>query len=227
MEKCMAPVLKEDSVVGLAFPVACFSTYPTVLNFINSLPEGNGRKIFMIATMGGMGMGMEGPIKNILLKKGYSPIASTFFIMPGNYGNKQIPEEINKQRLKNFENEAVQFAEAITKGVGKWKRGWPVVSKLMFKLCNTRKPWNMFYRMFPIQVNQIKCTVCGNCMRDCPAGAVKLDTASKYPQIDGNLCQSCQRCIGFCAKSAIEVPNKPAVQYTCMSYDQFKNFDKK
>ena len=60
MEKCMNPDLKEDSVIGLAFPVACFSTYPTVLNFIKSLPEGNGRKIFMIATMGGAGMGMEG-----------------------------------------------------------------------------------------------------------------------------------------------------------------------
>ena len=227
MEKCISPVLKEDSVIGLAFPVACFSTYPTVLNFINSLPEGNGRKVFMIATMGGMGMGMEGPIRNILIKKGYSAIASKFFIMPSNYGNKQIPEEKNKQRLKSFEDEAVLFAEALTEGVAKWKKGLPVVSKLMFKLCNTRKPWNSFYRMFPIQVNKSKCTICGKCMRDCPAGAIKLDSESKYPQIDGNLCQSCQRCIGFCAQNAIEVPNKPAVQYTCISYNQFRDFGEK
>ena len=224
MEKCMNPVLEEDSIVGLAFPVACFSTYPTVLNFINSLPEGNGRKIFMIATMGGAGMGMEGPIRRLLFEKGYSPIASMLFVMPGNYGNKKMPEERNKQRIMNFENESAFFAESITKGLGKWKSGWPIISNLMFKLCKARKPWNMFYRMFPIQVSQSKCTVCGRCMRDCPTGAVKLDSSSKFPVIDRNLCQSCQRCIGFCPQHAIEVPNKPAVQYTCMSYDQFKNF---
>jgi len=226
MEKCMNPELKEDSVIGLAFPVACFSTYPTALNFLKSLPEGNGRKIFMIATMGGLGMGMEGPIRNLLLEKGYSPIASKLFVMPGNYGNKQMPEERNKQRMENVEREADYFAEAITRGVLKWKNGWFMISNLMYRLCNARKPWNMFYRMFPIQVNQSKCTICGRCMRSCPEGAVKLDEESKFPRIDKESCQSCQRCIGFCAHNAIEVPNKPAVQYTCMSYDAFKNFDR-
>jgi len=224
MEKCMNPDLKEDSVIGLAFPVACFSTYPTVLNFLKSLPDGKGRKIFMIATMGGAGMGMEGPIKRFLFEKGYSPIASKLFVMPGNYGNKQIPKEKNNKRIENFEREAGLFTEAITSGLGKWKSGWPVISNLMFKLCNKRKPWNMFYRMFPIQVNQSKCNVCGKCMRDCPEGAVKLDDSSKFPRIDKNICQSCQRCIGFCPQHAIEVPNKPAEQYTCMDYDSFKNF---
>jgi len=225
MEKNMNPKLDDDSVIGLAFPIACFSTYPTVLNFLKSLPEGNGRKIFMIATMGGAGAGMEGPIKNLLIKKGYSPIASKLFVMPGNYGNKQIPEERNSQRMKNFEHEATFFAEVITRGLKKWENGWPILSNMMYRLCNTRKPWNMFYRMFPIQVNINKCTICGRCLKNCPTGAVKLDSSSKFPKIDKDLCQSCQRCIGFCPQHAIEVPKKPAEQYTCMSYDCFRNFD--
>ncbi|MCL1941569.1 MAG: EFR1 family ferrodoxin [Synergistaceae bacterium] len=223
MEKCMSPELKEDSVIGLAFPVACFSTYPTVLNFLKSLPEGNGRKIFMIATMGGAGIGMEGPIRNFLFNKGYSPIASKLFVMPGNYGNKEIPTERNERRVKNFEAEAFSFVEAITGGTAKWRGGRLLLSHMMFKLGGTRKPWNMFYRMFPIQVSQSKCTVCGRCMRECPEGAIKLDE-SKFPQIDKKLCQSCQRCVGFCPQRAIGVPNKPAEQYSFMSYDEFKNF---
>ena len=224
MEKCMNPDLKEDSVIGLAFPVACFSTYPTALDFLKSLPEGNGRKIFMIATMGGAGFGMEGPIRNLLFNKGYSPIASRLFVMPGNYGNKQMPVERNDQRIKNFGYEAFSFVEDITEGASRWQGGRVLISNMMYRLCNGRKPWNMFYRMFPIQVNESKCTICGRCMKGCHAGAVKLDNESKFPRIDKNICQSCQRCVGFCPQRAIEVPNKPAVQYACMDYDEFKNF---
>ena len=224
MEKNMNPDLREDSVIGLAFPVACFSTYPTVFKFLNSLPEVNGNKVFMFGTMGGAGMGMEGPIRKILAKKGYSPIASKLFVMPGNYGNKQIPEDRNKARLTKFENEAILFADAITRGSGKWKGGWPIFSNMMYKLCNTRKPWNLFYRMFSIQVNQNKCSVCERCIRSCPTGAVRINDISKFPQINKDLCQSCQRCIAFCPQHAIEVPNKPAEQYTCMNFHEFENF---
>ncbi|MCL1875703.1 MAG: EFR1 family ferrodoxin [Synergistaceae bacterium] len=224
MEKCMNPVLSENSVIGIAFPVACFSTYPTVLDFLDSLPEANGNKIFMIATMGGAGMGMEGPIRRLLAKKGYSPIASKLFVMPGNYGNKKMPEERNAKRISKFENDSVLFTESLIKGNGKWRGSWPFTSNIAFKLGHTRKPWNLFYRMFSIQVNQSKCTICGKCVRHCPRGAIKVDSSSKFPQIDKNICQSCQRCIGFCPQHAIEVPKKPAEQYTCMSYDEFVKF---
>ena len=224
MEKYTNSNWSEDSVIGVAFPVACFSTYPTVFKFLNSMPEGNGKKVFMLGTMGGAGMGMEGPIRKILANKGYSPIASKLFVMPGNYGNKKIPEERNKARITKFENEAIAFADAITKGSGKWKGGWPVFSNMMNKLSNTRKPWNLFYRMFPIQVNQAKCSNCGRCISSCPTGAIKLNDLSGFPQIDKDLCQSCQRCIGFCPQHAMEVPNKPAEQYTCMNYEEFENF---
>jgi len=224
MEKSMNPDLKQDSIIGIAFPVACGSTYPSVLNFLNSLPDGNGNRIFMTGTMGGAGVGMEGPIRRLLAKKGYCPIASKLFVMPGNYGNKQIPEDRNKTRITKFETDSIQFVESIMKGNGKWNGGWPLVSNLILKLCKTRKPWNLFYRIFPIQVNQSKCTICGKCTRLCPTGAVKIDSSSKYPLIDKNICQSCQRCVGFCPQHAIEVPNKPAQQYSCISYDKFKNF---
>jgi len=224
MEKCMSPNLHEDSVIGIAFPIAAFSTYPTALNFLKSLPEGNGKRIFLIATMGGAGLGAEGPIRKLLVDKGYSPIASKFFVMPSNYGNKKIPREKNEQRKKDFEHEAALFVETVMSGDGKWKGGCPGFSNMMFRMCSKRKPWNMFFRMYPIQVNQSKCTNCGRCMSECPAGAIKLDDSTKFPKIEKEICQSSRRCVGFCPKQAIEVPNKPAEQYACMSYDEFKSF---
>jgi ribosomal protein S18 acetylase RimI-like enzyme len=55
-------LLGEETALGLAFPVACFSTYPTVWRFIESLPAGNGREAFVMGTCGGFPGGMQGPL---------------------------------------------------------------------------------------------------------------------------------------------------------------------
>jgi ferredoxin len=43
-----------------------------------------------------------------------------------------------------------------------------------------------------------------------------------YPVIDRLVCESCQRCVGFCPKSALHVPEKPAEPYRAMSYEDYK-----
>jgi GNAT superfamily N-acetyltransferase len=92
--------LGEETALGLAFPVACFSTYPAVWRFIDSLPAGDGREAFVMGTCGGFPGGMQGPLGKVLREKGYNPIAAKFFIMPGNYGNKKLPVEKNELRVE-------------------------------------------------------------------------------------------------------------------------------
>lgn len=60
MEKSTGREIPDDSMVGLAFATAFFSTYPVALDFISRLPEGKGRKIFMLTTAGGTTGGSEG-----------------------------------------------------------------------------------------------------------------------------------------------------------------------
>jgi ferredoxin len=93
----------------------------------------------------------------------------------------------------------------------------------MYRLGQTRKPWDFFYRLFPIAANPEKCVRCGRCVRECPARAVTLErTAAGSPVAEPKLCESCQRCVGFCPTGAMHVPGKPAEPYRAMSYEEFK-----
>jgi ferredoxin/ribosomal protein S18 acetylase RimI-like enzyme len=213
----------EESAVGLAFPVACFSTYPTVWRFIESMPAGEGREVFMLGTCGGAPGGMQGPLRKILTKKGYKTIAAKIFIMPGNYNNKTLPAEKNAARVEKSLLAMRSFAYDLLKGETKWSGGIPVLSAFMYRLGQTRKPWNFFYKLFPIAVDSEKCTRCKRCAKECPEKAISMDDANGgYPAVDPKLCESCQRCVGFCPAEALHVPGKPAEPYKAMSYDNFK-----
>lgn len=208
-----------DTLLGLVFPVACFSTYPVALNFMDALPEGRGRRVFLAASMGGLSLGMEGPIKKMLLKKGYTPLAAQFFTMPGNYGQKQIPTEENAKRMSTALPKARAFARALIQGKGRWGNGLPLISALFSKWGRSRKPWKFFYGMYPLAVSNEKCTQCGLCIRLCPSSAIS--SKDGYPFIAPNRCDSCQRCVGFCPVGAIHVPGKPAVPYRALEYSAF------
>ncbi|MFA7645116.1 MAG: 4Fe-4S dicluster domain-containing protein, partial [Thermovirgaceae bacterium] len=60
---------------------------------------------------------------------------------------------------------------------------------------------------------------CMRCVDNCPVGAILVE--SDVPVIHPEQCQSCQRCVAFCPVHAIGVPEKPAVQYRAMSFEEF------
>lgn len=202
--------LPEGAALGLALPVACFSTYPTVWRFIDALPDGQGRGAFLLGTMGGFSAGMDGPVRKVVERKGYIPLGSKFLIMPGNYGNKTIPAEKNAKRVKAGQHEASRFAKALTEGKAEWEGGTPLLSAFFAGAAHTRKPWNFFYRIFPLAVNRAACTDCGLCRDICPERNITMEEGAA---LIGNRCQSCQRCISFCPANAISVPGKPAERY--------------
>ncbi|GHS95592.1 hypothetical protein AGMMS50276_11830 [Synergistales bacterium] len=212
--------LDDDAAVGLAFPVACFSTYPAVWRFVESMPFGHGREVFALSTCGGFSGGMQGALGEVLSKKGYRLLSAKFFIMPGNYGNKAIPAEKNAHRVEKALQDSRAFVSDILAGTASWG-GYPWGARFTHWLAQTRTPWNFFYRMFPILTDKTKCTRCYLCERICPAYAITKD-GDGYPFVEPRVCESCQRCVGFCPSSALGNPKKPAVQYRAMDYDEFK-----
>jgi ferredoxin/GNAT superfamily N-acetyltransferase len=218
-----SPISDKESALGLAFPVACASTYPSVGRFLGALPPGEGREVFALFTCGGAPMGLEGPLGRTLRGKGYRTVGVKSFVMPGNYNNKTLPEAKNAARVARALSEARAFAGGLLSGRVEWGGGIPLFSAWMDRLARTRIPWNMFYKIFPLAVNVEKCVRCGRCVEICPAGAVTAeDSETSFPAIDPKNCESCQRCAAFCPAGAIGVPAKPAVPYRAMSYEAFK-----
>lgn len=205
-----------DSILGIAFPVAFFSTYPVVLDFIDSLPEGNGRKVFMMATMAGSGMGIERNFKKLFEKKGYVPVGSELFLMPSNYNNVTIPVEKNKKIVANALVQADAFADKLTESSAEWNKGIPIVSSMWSWFMRSGKATKLFYRMFPIRVDKTKCIKCMRCLENCPVSAISIE--NDFPLINKKLCQSCQRCVAFCPVQAIGVENKSTEQYRAAEY---------
>jgi ferredoxin len=210
MERSGNHIRPDGDVLGIVTPVACFSTYPTAWRFIDSLPPGEGREAFFLATMGGFGGGMQGPIRKALTVKGYVPIGSLVVTMPGNYGNKSLDEARNKSLKDAAVSRVIEYARELDEGTAKWPGGIPVISGLFAALAHGRKPWDMFHKIFPLTVAAEKCGACSTCVKLCPENNIAIEDGRA---VFGKRCESCQRCVAFCPSQAIYVPGKPSVQY--------------
>ena len=211
--------IQGECVVGLAFPIAFFSSYPLVLNFIASLPQGKGRKIFMTATMAGAAMGAEGKFRSMVSDKGYVPVGSEIFQMPGNYNNKTINAVKNKATITAALTEARSFADSLIDGTSRWNRGVPIIPSLWQWFVRSGRALRFFYGMFPIAIDNDRCIKCMRCLENCPAHAIDKNSESLF--IYPERCQSCQRCVAFCPVKAVIVPGKPAEQYRAMDFEEF------
>ena len=202
--------LPPDAAIGIAVPVACFTTYPTAWRFIDSLPPGEGREAFFLTTMAGLGGGMQGPVRDALKRKGYEPIGSLIATMPSNYANKTLDEAKNRARADTSLAAAKKFAHDLSEGKASWPGGVPLLSKFLAWAAHGRVPWDLFYRVFPLSVLRDKCTGCDICAELCPEENITVEGGKASI---GKKCQSCQRCIALCPERAIHVPGKPAEQY--------------
>ncbi len=207
------------AAIGLAVPLACFSTYPTAWRFIDSLPEGEGREAFFLATMGGLALGMEGPIRRVLGRKRYVPIGAKIVSMPSNYANKEIPVEKNRKLAEIAAGAMKKYARDLVEGKGSWGGGGFLAS-FFARLAHTKMPWRTFYKIFPLAVDPEKCIGCGLCRDLCPEKNILLEDAKAKI---GDHCQSCQRCVAFCPVNAIIVPGKPAERYCGIELEELRS----
>ncbi|EJO5347093.1 EFR1 family ferrodoxin [Clostridium botulinum] len=196
---------KTDNIIGLAFPVAVQSTNPLVWDFIKKMPDTEGTKVFMLDTMQAFSGGVVGPMKKLLIKKGYNCIGAKEFIMPNNMRKTHkdgLDKIIKKSKIK-----AEQYVEDLINETSKWRR-IAIFSDLM-RLCSLPSSlWKSMYKQFTI--DRDKCVKCGQCEMLCPTSSIKLQKGG-YP-VYKESCISCMRCANYCPKNAIKVKGKYLVQ---------------
>lgn len=188
--------------IGIAFPVAFFSTYPFVWDFIKSLPQSKGTEIFMVDTLGGFSGGIVGPLREIVKKKGYNPIGAKEIQMPINIFFIQ-DKETNETKVQNGLIEAEKYALDILNSKSEWGRV-PVLSEGMYLfstgLLKLTKA-NIHQRWFNFNVKEDECRKCGICAKLCPLENITINEG-EYPE-HGLNCEYCLRCTSFCPRQAI------------------------
>jgi flavodoxin/ferredoxin len=192
--------VNNNEIIGIAFPVAAFSTYPFVFRFIHNLPPVKSIPLFGFSTMGGTSFGgIVGELRSILSRKGYSPVGFREFVMPPNIFVK-IPEAMRKRRIERSFQKANSYVDMLISGKARWNR-IPLVSRLMFVINSQMfklTELHIHQKLLKIRVDHGMCTRCGICVTKCPARNI----TSNSKIIIGNKCQYCFRCVAVCPSAA-------------------------
>lgn len=197
MERIQPSSLDLRGTIGLAFPVAIFTTYPLVWEFVKSMPAAKGTEVFMVDTLGGFSAGIMAPMKRILEGKGYAPIGCAEIQMPFNLISHE--EGSKKRMIEKGRLEATEYAWRLAEGRAQW-RSYSLLSELALLLLSNRLVWWLAKQYPRMRVEEGLCSRCGICSKICPARNISMND---YP-IHGSNCQVCMRCYAYCPEEAIQ-----------------------
>ncbi len=201
MEQTLPAGVALDRTLGLAFPVAAQATYPLVWRFCEGLPRAEGTPVFMVDTLMMYSGGVVGPLRTLVVHKGYKPIGAREICMPNNLYPTSASAERNAARVSHGMAKARRYAEDLIAGKTHWGR-IPVLPDLMRFFANG--PWTWWVSRAVgkrLRVDEARCTRCGLCARLCPVDNI---TMRDLPVHDDH-CQQCMRCISFCPTEAISL----------------------
>lgn len=187
-------------LTGIFLPVYSLGAPRIVINFVQALPQGEGRAAFVIANAAGMAGTAHAAIARALTLKGYHVKFAEWVHMPSNY-------IVGREAMANEEANKI-----IGLGVGR-------VISLLSAMDTTPKslprfnpytPIALAHRMFLLGLNYMhrfyrvntKCTGCGACVAMCPTQSIALNNEARPLWKVG--CEHCMRCVNFCPEAAIE-----------------------
>lgn len=202
-------LIKENHIIVLGYPVY-FSNLPKIVrDFINNNKElFNGKKVFIIATMGLFSGDGTGVSARLLKKYGVEVIGGLHLKMPDCIGDEKALKkslEKNQALVKSAENKICMSVEALKNG-NPTKEGISTLYHLagLFgqRLWFYNKTKNYSNK---IKINHSKCIGCGICENICPMkNLYVVDNKAQGRE----KCTMCYRCVSNCPKEAITLLGK-------------------
>jgi ferredoxin len=213
---CLQPMAETDPTsvrpqgwVGLAFPVACQTTYPLVWSFCQQLAPAQGTPVFMVDTMAGYSGAIVGPLRSVVLKRGYKPIGAREIIMPSNLYPIRISEERNRRLRLRGQEQARAYARDLLAGHAHWGH-IPLLPDLFRAAMGSRLLWRcVAWTDRLLRVDRMRCTRCGLCAALCPVYNIRL---APWPAYMGH-CEQCMRCLSYCPEQALGLIGLPRMPY--------------
>ncbi len=199
--------LEDDCHLGIVVPVAVQSTFPIVWDFIERLPEGNMRQVFLADTMEIFSGGIVGPMKKSLEAKGYRCIGAYEFKMATSMQTSDKKAEIGQEKNKTALIKAEKYVHSLIDGSAKWKR-IPILSDVMRSISKGRSIWTKTSEN--IGIDHDRCIKCRLCEKLCPVNAIQL--TDQHMKIQHKQCISCMRCVNYCPQNAFTLGKKDVIQ---------------
>jgi ferredoxin len=199
--------LEDDCHLGIVVPVAMQSTFPIVWEFIERLPEGNMRQVFMADTMESFSGGIVGPMKKSLESKGYRCIGACEFRMASSMQITEKKAEIGRKKNEIALLKVEEYVQSLINESAKWKQIL-VLSDAMKSISKGRSIWTKTSKR--IRIDSTLCIKCRMCEKYCPVKAIQLSDHNM--KIDHNLCVACMRCVNYCPKNAFTLGEKRVIQ---------------
>lgn len=207
-------IIKHDELI-FSYPVQ-YSTVPKFLrDFINAnFAVWNGKKIFVIATMGLFSGDGAGVLGRLLKRHGAIIVGGLHLKMPDSIADEKVlkrPLEKNIQLVEKAEKKIKLAFEKIKNGkypqegigilyriAGFWgQRAW-----FGYK---TRNYSNQ------LKIDADKCIGCAKCVKVCPTNNIEMNA---YKAKGKTKCTMCYRCINQCPKKAITLLGKSVIEQT-------------
>lgn len=199
----------EDDELILAYPTQ-FSNIPyLVRDFINKHADiWQGKKIFLITTMGLFAGDGTGCAARLLKKYGAVITGGLQIVMPDSIGDCKAlkkPREQNKAVIEKADKRIIEAASLIR--AGKYpKEGLSFASHLAGLF--GQRLW--FYNKTTgytdkLKIDPSKCIGCGLCAKNCPTQNIRIEDGKA---VSSDQCTMCYRCVDFCPKQAVTLLGK-------------------
>jgi ferredoxin/flavodoxin len=188
--------------LGIGAPVIGFGTPSPVLDFIKRLPRGNGMKVFIFRTAGGVIPGNFNASRDmiaLLEKKGYDVFHERLFSIGSNW----IIRFSNAAMRKLHDATKVKTETMCVEIISGKRRLYETGGRKRFRDALLRRLSGIGLRLLALDFRVGKgCTGCGRCAKRCPAGNIGIRGGK--PRF-GAKCAACMRCVYACPEKAISM----------------------
>lgn len=212
-EKGAAEQTMESDEIVFGYPVY-FSSIPKILYeyIVSNKTIWNGKKIFIIATMGLFSGDGAGMLARLLKKYGAVIIGGLHVKMPD-----CIADEKMLKRSDQADRELIHRADdKIKKAVVNIRNGKPQREGLnvwyhIAGLFGQRLYFGYKTKQYTnqLKIDHNKCIGCGLCEKVCPMKNLQIQSNAA---VSGNRCTMCYRCINRCPKQAITLLGKTVIK---------------
>jgi len=204
-------------ILAIGFPVYGCAPPSLVLDYIDLLPDGNGRGTFVFCTKAFFAGGAPQLALRRLVRRGYVPLGVVTVQMPGSdalafsrKGSKRTMAAANRDysQISEIDRFIAMGAEAIAaiaagNSAGPYRiHHFPnVVASVLTGFCIAMMPLIMGFLRRRLRADG-RCISCGLCERICPVGNIRVQHGR--PRFNQH-CILCLRCLHNCPREAIQI----------------------